>query len=177
MEKTSTTVPAIIGLCREWCRETEAIWPRLQRFVEQMSDRIRIREAGVQVQRELPEGSHTVAELAYWQVQWVLGMEPAQLCDNTVAIARFCRVFLFAGELDRSALPPGSEQLFEELLEYTQWMETTLLMEIQGSVKSHRLEQLADAIHRSCRRLPEPARLSRISQLCGPLTTLSGSGQ
>jgi hypothetical protein len=125
-----------------------------------MIDRMRIRELGGRVQLELPEDLQAIAELAYWQAQWVLGMGPAQLCDNTVPVARACLAFLFAGELHQRALSPEIREVFEELLEFTQLIETTLLTGTHGRIKSLQLERLADSMYQSCQRLTRPVYLT-----------------
>lgn len=129
----------------------------LREFLEQMADRLRIHESGCRIQRTLPEVPQAIAELAYWQGQWILGMGPAQICGNTVAIARACRAFLFAGKLCKQALSPHAVRVFEELLDFTHLVETTLLTDVPVGIKSVRLESLADSAHRSCERLPIPA--------------------
>lgn len=158
MEKTSTTLSAVIAQCRTWSREAEAIWPRLHRFVEQVGDFLRVREAGGWIPRELPEDAQTISELAHWQVQQVMGMGSAQVCDSTVAIADGCRVFLFAAELEPDALSVEMVRVFETLLEYTQQVEAVLLTFPHGDAKSFQLAQLVRAIHDSCGRCPSRQR-------------------
>ncbi|MCW8128012.1 hypothetical protein [Microbulbifer halophilus] len=150
MEQTSTALSAFIAQCRVWSREAEETGPRLHRFVEQVGDFLRVHEAGGWIPRELPEDTDTVSELAYWQVQQVMGMGAAQVCDSTIAIADACRVFLFAAELDPDALSAEVLQVFEALLEYTQQVEIVLLTCPLGDAKSFQLVQLVQAIHDNC---------------------------
>lgn len=175
MEKTSATLSALVAQCRIWSREAEETWFRLNNFVEQVGDFLRVREAGGWIPQELPEDSHVVAELARWQLQRVMGMGSAQICDNTVTIAHACRVFLFAGELDPHALPAELKWAFEALLECTRQVETSLLVDPLGDPRSRRLELLAQSMHRYCEKLPRPAKLS-MSRPCRFTDTLSNSG-
>ncbi len=115
--ETSAEVSPFIGRCRDWCGEATGQWPRLREFLERMADRLRIHESTCRVQGVVPEDPQSIAELAYWQGQWILGMGPTQICENTVAIARACRAFLFAGELCPQTLPPDAVRIFEALLD------------------------------------------------------------
>lgn len=156
MERAGTALPPFIEQCREWCQGTASPWLRLQRFVGQMTDRLRIRDSGGRVPATLPEEPAAIAVLCYWHGQWILGMCPTRICENTVSIACACRAFLLARELCPEVFDAGVSRVFEELLDFTYQVETTLLMDLPVGAKSLRLESLAESIYHSCERLPRP---------------------